>query len=85
MDKRPNQVTKTLKEDILRGNQLSSPSSTDNSEPSTSSSTNNSVIRSSDTYIYGVVSILLFIECTCVFFACSKRSSLTSNKEQVNK
>ena len=57
---------KRLKEDILK-NQLSMSSSTDNSTPSTFSSTDNSTLWLSDTYILGVGIVALLA--IFVFFA----------------
>ena len=82
---------KSFKENILRDNQLSNPtsadnstpastSSTDNSTPSSSSSTNNSTTRSSDTYIHGVGVVAALAIGACVFFAYSKKSSEIVNK-----
>ena len=86
---------KRLKEKILRGNQLSTSSSTDNSTPSpysstdnsipsTSSSTDNFTARSSDTYIYAVGIVAFLAIGACVFFAYNKISPQATNKKQVN-
>ena len=82
---------KSLKENILRDNQLSTPtsadnstlattSSTDNSTPSSSSSTNTSTTRSSDTYIHGVGIVAVLAIGACVFFAYNKKNSQILNK-----
>ena len=59
-----------LREDILKDNQLST--------PSTSSST----ARFSDTYIYGAGIIAVLAISVCVLFAYTNKSSQAANKEQ---
>ena len=65
-------VQKKLKEEIIKDKQLYTSSSKDNSTPSdcssystspTSSSTGNSITRSSDAYIYGAGSIAVLAIC----------------------
>ena len=81
-----------VKEEILRVNQLSICSSTDNFTPFSSSSTDNSTTSayssignfttaSSDARIYGVDAAARLTVGVCVFFEHNKRFSQTANKE----
>ena len=78
-----------LKEEILKDNQLPTSSSMDRPTPSTSSPTDNftlstssSITKPSDTYIYGVFTLVVLAISVCVFFAYN--TSQAANKKLVN-
>ena len=69
-----------LKQDILKENQLSASSITDNSTPSTSftgsltTSTPSFTTRSSDAFVYGAGAVIVLAKGCCVFYAYNKKS-----------
>ena len=81
---------KKLKKQILKDNQLPTPSPTNRPTPSTSSSTGNSTpstpshhARPNDTYVYGVGILAVLTTGVCVFFACN--TFQPKNKKIINK